>query len=124
MKLLVEIFKLLRTKCTYWVTADTVYLNFFLLTWQMKLRFGFGAKQQHKIMVPSTQAWTHWWRRRGLTCLAGRGGLSEADRVLEMQETVQYVDLSFSTLKKDSAIFIVEERIQTAKCLSSCRAFF
>lgn len=100
MKLLVEIFKLLSTKCTYWVTADAVYLNFVLPTWQMKLRVNFGAKEQYKIMVPPSQAWTGWWRRWGLTSLAGRGGLSEVESWRCSRQLVRYDDLGFSTQEK------------------------
>lgn len=114
-----EVFKLLSTKCTYWVAANAVYLNF-LPTWQMKLRFSFGAKQQHEIMVPPIQAWTAWQRRSGLTCLTGRGDLSELEKVLEMQQTGGAVYwFGFSYTEKVPAIFIVEEGIQIAKCLSS-----
>lgn len=118
MKLLMEVFKLLSTKCTYWVAANAVYLNF-LPTWQMKLRFSFGAKQQHEIMVPPIQAWTAWQRRSGLTCLTGRGDLSELEKVLEMQQAGGAVYwFGFFYTEKVPAIFIVEEGIQIAKCLS------
>lgn len=100
---------------------------FLLPTWQTKMRFSFGAKQQHKVMVPPTQVWTAWWRSCGLTCLAGRGGLSEVEIVLLLRYSGQMwcSEMVWIFLhRKKSAIYTVEERMQTANCLSSCRGFF
>lgn len=88
----------------------------------------FGAKQQHKIMVPPTQVWTAWWRSCGLTCLAARGGLSEIEIVLLLRCSAQMVKwdgLGFSTQEKSLPFMLRKEhRLQTAWVLADSGVFF
>lgn len=112
MKLLVELFKLLSTKCTYWVTADTVYFNFSLPTWQMKQRFSFGAKQQHRIMVPPPRHGkfggedevSYTWQEEEICLKWGESWRCSTQMLISYN--IQYVDLSFHTQNKTNQPFL------------------